>query len=121
MFIDSKGVTQIIIERPFVFLFYNKYEQYVEFLKERGGSEAYGVEFTNTEETEINSENQREKVIELAKNELTKEYEYRIVIVYYDEIKGVFIVSFWEDNTFTKGEHIFIGDNAVTKLIMYTH
>lgn len=122
VFIDSGGITQAVIKKPFVF---KEYTKYIEFLEQRGGIAEDSEDFKNQTETEIGYENLREMVIGLAKNELTEGFEYDIIAVYNimqrEGLGIVFMVSFWEDETFGKGEHIFINYEGVTQSIMYTN
>ena len=117
VFIDSKGITQAVIERPFIIPAY--YKLYVEFLENRGGVE-YTGKFKNQTMTDLDYDNLREEVIELAKNEFSRGYEDVKIIVYWAPYDFMFMVSFWADNTYTKGQHIFIDGKGITQLIIYT-
>ena len=119
IFIDDRGITQTVIERPFIF---KSHTDYIEFLKERDETKSkHGMEFKNIlgEWLEIDN-NFREKVIALAMNELTAEYEYNRVVVYHDTLMYMFMISFWEDDVFEKGSHVIIDRNGVTQFVIST-
>ncbi|MCL1793596.1 MAG: hypothetical protein FWG34_06980 [Oscillospiraceae bacterium] len=115
VYIDGKGITQKII---IIHSIFNDYIEYSKFLEKQGGIKRDSNEFKNTTKPEINWDNLRETIIELAKIELSEGYEYSEVAVYGDFINFIFMVSFWEDETTTKGQHIFINNDGITKMII---
>jgi len=112
IFIDSKGITQAIIDTTFMC----DYVEYIEYLEEQGGVKRNSKEFKNKIKNEFSGgENLREEIINLAKNELKDGNEYDKISVYLN--RSTFVVSFWVNGTTKRSQHIFMEMEGITRVI----
>ena len=91
------------------------YNGYVNFLEWNGGYRGDPNDFKNTIEMKVKT---KEDVVELAMNEVTREYDK--IDVYYDKSTHMWAIIFYYDITFGGDQQsIFIDNNGITQLIKY--
>jgi len=100
--------------RPF------SYDEYLDYLERSGEFQVDPSRFKNTTETKVKT---KERAIELAKNEITQEYNQ--IDVRYDESNSMWWICFYYEHpdkqylVLHSGEHIFMNSKGITKIINY--